>query len=146
MMGREAETLRVSAQIGKPQRTGLGDQQSQDAVTLGKGSDGVVGDVVHADRDELSETDTSLVEDAERAVAGADQLDGRLDDSMQHRLEIEQMHDYLDALDFPLFPWHAGAKHRFVRIEPVEITGRRFHVVDHEEWDDRTDVIRAATE
>lgn len=45
-------------------------------------------------------------------------------------VEIEQMGDYFDALDLPLFPWHAGPKPTFVRIEPHEITGRRFHVVD----------------
>lgn len=49
-------------------------------------------------------------------------------------VEIEQMEPYFDALDLPLFPWHAGPKHRFVRIEPVEITGRQFHVVDHGAW------------
>jgi nitroimidazol reductase NimA-like FMN-containing flavoprotein (pyridoxamine 5'-phosphate oxidase superfamily) len=45
-------------------------------------------------------------------------------------VEIERMQDLLDALDLPLFPWQAAPKHRFVRIEPLEVTGRRFHVVD----------------
>ena len=40
------------------------------------------------------------------------------------------MHEYLDALDLPLFPWHAAPKQRFVRIEPSEISGRRFRVVE----------------
>ena len=31
--------------------------------------------------------------------------------------------------DLPLFPWHASPKHRFVRIVPDELTGRRFTVV-----------------
>ena len=44
--------------------------------------------------------------------------------------EIEQVPDVFDAHDLPLFPWHASPKHRFVRIEPVDISGRRFHVVD----------------
>ena len=43
-------------------------------------------------------------------------------------VEIEKMYDLFDAQDLPLFPWHAGSKHRFVRIEPSEITGRRFSV------------------
>jgi uncharacterized protein len=46
-----------------------------------------------------------------------------------HANEVESMDDYFDALDLPLFPWHAGPKHRFVRIEPIAITGRRFKVV-----------------
>ncbi len=53
-----------------------------------------------------------------------------------HAVEIEQMYDLLDALSLPLYPWHAAPKHRFVRIEPVEITGRRFHVVDPGRWSD----------
>ena len=46
-------------------------------------------------------------------------------------VEIEQLHDLLEATDLPLFPWHAAPKPRFVRIDPVSVTGRRFHVVDH---------------
>jgi uncharacterized protein len=43
-------------------------------------------------------------------------------------VEIEQMYELFDAQDLPLFPWHAGAKLRYVRIEPNEVTGRRFSV------------------
>lgn len=43
--------------------------------------------------------------------------------------EIERMHELFDAMDLPLFPWHAAPKHRFVRIVPDEITGRRFQVM-----------------
>jgi nitroimidazol reductase NimA-like FMN-containing flavoprotein (pyridoxamine 5'-phosphate oxidase superfamily) len=43
--------------------------------------------------------------------------------------EIERMQDVYDAVDLPLFPWHAAPKHRFVRIEPEEVSGRRFEVV-----------------
>lgn len=42
--------------------------------------------------------------------------------------EIEDMYQVFDALDLPLFPWHSAPKHRFVRIIPGEITGRRFEV------------------
>jgi len=45
----------------------------------------------------------------------------------------------------PLFSWHAGSKHRFVRIETVEITGRRLHVIGHDaRGGDRSDIHRAA--
>jgi nitroimidazol reductase NimA-like FMN-containing flavoprotein (pyridoxamine 5'-phosphate oxidase superfamily) len=53
-----------------------------------------------------------------------------------HAVEITGMGELLDALELPLFPWHAAPKHRFVRIEPVEITGRRFHVVEPSAWGD----------
>jgi nitroimidazol reductase NimA-like FMN-containing flavoprotein (pyridoxamine 5'-phosphate oxidase superfamily) len=44
--------------------------------------------------------------------------------------ELELLQDLFEAMDLPLFPWHASAKPRFVRIEPTEVTGRRFHVVE----------------
>jgi nitroimidazol reductase NimA-like FMN-containing flavoprotein (pyridoxamine 5'-phosphate oxidase superfamily) len=50
-------------------------------------------------------------------------------------VEIERMQDVFDALDLPLFPWHASPKHRFVRIEPDDVSGRRFQVVDKSTWD-----------
>ena len=44
--------------------------------------------------------------------------------------EIGAIQDVFEALDLPLFPWHASRKHRFVRIVPDELTGRRFTVVE----------------
>lgn len=43
--------------------------------------------------------------------------------------EITRLHDVLDALDLPLFPWHASAKPRIVRIEPEQLVGRQFQAV-----------------
>jgi uncharacterized protein len=45
-------------------------------------------------------------------------------------LEIERMYELFDALELPLYPWHAAPKHRFVRILPELVTGRRFLVAD----------------
>ena len=47
--------------------------------------------------------------------------------------EIEHMIEYFDAEELPLFPWHASNKPDFVRLEPTEVTGRRFHVVERAE-------------
>lgn len=44
--------------------------------------------------------------------------------------QVEHMIEYFDADELPLFPWHASPKPDIVRIEPGEITGRRFHVVE----------------
>jgi nitroimidazol reductase NimA-like FMN-containing flavoprotein (pyridoxamine 5'-phosphate oxidase superfamily) len=41
--------------------------------------------------------------------------------------EMTALADRFEALDLPLFPWHVSPKHHFVRIEPVEMSGRRFH-------------------
>jgi uncharacterized protein len=46
--------------------------------------------------------------------------------------EIEQMDDYVAALELPLFSWHAAPKPNFVRIETDLVTGRLFTVVDYE--------------
>lgn len=39
---------------------------------------------------------------------------------------IGQIHDLMDTVDLPLFPWQAGEKNQFVRIQPDLVTGRRF--------------------
>jgi len=41
--------------------------------------------------------------------------------------EVHELHDVLEAMQLPLFPWHAAPKPRLVRIEPTSVTGRRFH-------------------
>jgi len=48
--------------------------------------------------------------------------------------EIKQIPEALEAMTLPLFPWHAGPKGRFIRIVPVDITGRRFRVTDSTAW------------
>lgn len=47
--------------------------------------------------------------------------------------QIEHMIEYFQADELPLFPWHASPKPDIVRIEPTEVTGRRFHVVEKAE-------------
>lgn len=42
--------------------------------------------------------------------------------------EVAQLHEVLEALELPVFPWEDGAKPHFVRIDPESITGRRFTV------------------
>jgi nitroimidazol reductase NimA-like FMN-containing flavoprotein (pyridoxamine 5'-phosphate oxidase superfamily) len=48
--------------------------------------------------------------------------------------EIEGISELLDALDLPLYPWQGAPKHRFVRIVPAEVSGRRFVAVDPSVW------------
>jgi hypothetical protein len=47
--------------------------------------------------------------------------------------EVEQLLERFAAADLPLFPWQAGPKYRIVRIEPEDVTGRRFHRIAPEE-------------
>jgi nitroimidazol reductase NimA-like FMN-containing flavoprotein (pyridoxamine 5'-phosphate oxidase superfamily) len=63
-----------------------------------------------------------------------------------HASEIERMQDVFDALELPLFPWHASPKHRFVRIEPFDISGRRFHVAERPSISAVTTSVRARHE
>lgn len=48
---------------------------------------------------------------------------------VQAKAEEIAMHDLVDDTAFPLYPWSATTKSRFVRLTPQQITGRRFHVV-----------------
>lgn len=49
---------------------------------------------------------------------------------------IENMFEYLEAEELPLFPWHLGTKPNIVRIEPEEVTGRRFFAAGRRSDDD----------
>jgi hypothetical protein len=40
--------------------------------------------------------------------------------------EVRQLHEVIDTVALPLFPWQGGTKPHFVRIEVEEVTGRRF--------------------
>ncbi|GAA2731160.1 pyridoxamine 5'-phosphate oxidase family protein [Pedococcus aerophilus] len=42
--------------------------------------------------------------------------------------EVSQLHDVLDAMSLPLFPWHDSVKPHFLRVGADEVTGRRFSV------------------
>jgi hypothetical protein len=48
--------------------------------------------------------------------------------------EIKHLYDLLDASALPLFPWHAAAKHRFLRIVPGSVSGRSFVIADRTNW------------
>ncbi len=44
--------------------------------------------------------------------------------------ELERLEELMDADILPLFPWNASPKPRWVRIEPEDVSGRRFRVVE----------------
>ncbi|MDQ1643153.1 MAG: uncharacterized protein QOJ90_2504 [Actinomycetota bacterium] len=52
--------------------------------------------------------------------------------------EIKQLHERIESMDLPLFPWNAGPKSYFVRIVPETISGRRFQVLDSTAWETPT--------
>lgn len=56
--------------------------------------------------------------------------------------EIRQMHELLDTVHLPLTPWQADPKNRFVRIDPDEVTGRRFEVNDRTGWENTLSHLR----
>ena len=43
--------------------------------------------------------------------------------------EVVRLHELVDTLELPLFPWHAAPKRQVVRIEPTVISGRRFRAL-----------------
>jgi uncharacterized protein len=48
--------------------------------------------------------------------------------------QVTRLHDLVDLEQVPVAPWHAAPKHRFLRIEPDEVTGRRFPVAAADYW------------
>jgi nitroimidazol reductase NimA-like FMN-containing flavoprotein (pyridoxamine 5'-phosphate oxidase superfamily) len=48
--------------------------------------------------------------------------------------EVTRGDELIEADDLPLHPMHPTPKHRFLRIEPDEISGRSFHAVETGEW------------
>jgi hypothetical protein len=48
--------------------------------------------------------------------------------------EIAGLHDLIDVEHLPLAPWQSGPKHRFLRIEPDDLTGRRFKIAGGADW------------
>ncbi|GAB3490638.1 pyridoxamine 5'-phosphate oxidase family protein [Flexivirga sp.] len=44
--------------------------------------------------------------------------------------EVARLHEVLDLLRLPVFPWEPGAKPHLVRIHPETLTGRSFGAVD----------------
>ena len=48
--------------------------------------------------------------------------------------ELKGFYDIIETTTYPLFPWHAGPKSRYVRIVPEDISGRRFKVADSAKW------------
>ncbi len=59
--------------------------------------------------------------------------------------EIKQLHERIESMDLPLFPWEAAPKSRYLRIVPDSISGRRFHVVDPTAWDTPTTGLRRSS-
>ena len=56
--------------------------------------------------------------------------------------EVTHLHELIDSMDLPLFPWHGAPKSTFIRITPETISGRSFHKVDRTRWDTPTTGVR----
>ena len=63
-------------------------------------------------------------------VDGYDVTDGTAWSVVVHGTgrEVVGVDATVEAMELPIFPWHDAPKPRFVRIEPLALTGRRFLV------------------
>lgn len=57
---------------------------------------------------------------------------------------IHGIHEIVDTVDLPLFPWQPGPKNRFIRIIPSTVTGRRFPVADPAIWKTSLSAVKRA--
>ena len=85
---REAVRPRVLGDVRHPHRAGVGDEQAEHAAAARQVADGGVHLGVDAVGDEVGQLPVRP-DDAEGAVAGADQLAGRLDDALQRAAQVE---------------------------------------------------------
>jgi hypothetical protein len=88
----EADGGRVPAQVGDPQRVGLGDQLAEHALALRQGTHPGGQVVVDAHVDEGRQPALGR-QHAQRAVPGVDQLGARLDDAPQRGLQVQPGRD-----------------------------------------------------
>lgn len=44
--------------------------------------------------------------------------------------EATRLHEVLDSMKLPVYPWQSSPKPHFVRIEPDDLSGRSFEVVE----------------
>jgi hypothetical protein len=51
-----------------------------------------------------------------------------------HARQVAGIEELVDLEQLPVAPWHSSPKHRFLRIEVHEVTGRRFPVADPAIW------------
>lgn len=59
-------------------------------------------------------------------------------------MEVRDIHERFEATELPLLPWHGSPKPRFVRITPIEVSGRQFPVVGHPAAAERGQPLRRA--
>ncbi len=95
----EAAALGVPGEVGQPQRAGVGDEQTEEAVTAGQVADLGPGGRIDADGDEVAEPDALGVEHAECAVVGADEGGRGLGDASQDRRQVQFGADDHDGVE-----------------------------------------------
>ena len=130
--GREPEAVGMGVQIGEAQWLRVEDQQPEDAVALGTGSDAGRLVLAEADRDELPQPGPRLVQHPQRRVAGVDQLrtdlgdapqrvgEGLLGSDRHHR--VEQPQQLLRAGEL-----EAVGHHRMLRPASTSVRGDDSH-------------------
>ena len=103
MLG-ESEGAGVARHVAHAQRLGLPDQRAQHAPAARQLADLHAGLGRHAARNERFQLAACGVEDAQRGVLGADYQAGRIDDLLQHAVQLVLGSDPDGGLGQPLDP------------------------------------------
>ena len=111
MIRRKPDRAWVLLEVVRAAAASLPDQHAEDPATAREIADCRVRLRVDARRQEALERVAGLVDDTQRRVAGAREIRGRLDDSLQHGIERELRAEGDPSLDQPAQPtldrWHA---------------------------------------
>jgi len=89
MVRRHPDRARIGSEVVQPDRTGVADQDAEDATTARQGADRRALRLVDAVRDELLELRPLRIEDTERRIARIGQLGGGRHETREQGLEIE---------------------------------------------------------
>lgn len=99
MMRGESGRARVLAEVIQADGLGVRDERAEDPAPAREVADGVRGLRVEPDMDELVERDPVGGDDAERAILGIHQFDGRLDHATQHDRQFDLPDHRLDGAE-----------------------------------------------
>ncbi len=129
MAGREADGGRMGRDVVEPQGFGVADQVAEDAQTARQlGARQVVEfPLGQPGGDELVQALTGRVEDAQRAVAGADQVHGGGHDAVQHRGQLHLPADGHHRAQQALHPVHGVQQGAQLLVDPAQL-GTQAHL------------------
>ena len=91
----------MAPHLPHPQRLWVIDQDAEDATPMGEVTDRVASPLVEPHGDETAKLRASLVQHSQRRITGAGDLPGRLEDLVEHLLDVQCRHQAAPQVEQP---------------------------------------------